>query len=96
MAGKKPKAKCVVSTKRKQYETIPDAQLLTEIAKRVSNTKNYLQAFKKADSNFDPETGIFNYSFMKEYSKEPTPREVGEKDWFNKLQPLRTDIKITI
>ena len=92
-AGKKPTAKCVVSTKRKQYDTIPDAQLLTEIAKRVSNTKNYLQAFKKADKNFDPETEIFNYSLMKEYSKEPSPREVGEKEWFDKLQPLRTDME---
>lgn len=92
-AGKKPTAKCVVSTKRKQYDTIPDAQLLTEIAKRVSNTKNYLKEFKKANNNFDPETEIFNYSVMKKYSKEPSPREVGEKDWFNKLQPLRTDME---
>ena len=92
-AGKKPTAKCVVSTKRKQYETIPDAQLLTEIAKRVSNTKNYLEAFKKADNNFDPETAIFNYSFMKEYSKEPSPIEVGDKGWLDKPQPLRTDME---
>lgn len=92
-AGKKPTAKCVVSTKRKQYDTIPDAQLLTEIAKRVSNTKNYLQECKKANNNFDPETGIFNYSLMKKYSKEPSPREVGEKDWFNKAQPIRTDME---
>jgi beta-lactamase superfamily II metal-dependent hydrolase len=92
-AGKKPTAKCVVSTKRKQYETIPDAELLTEIAKRVSNTKNYLQAFKKADGNFDPETAIFNYSFMKEYSKEPSPIEVGEKGWLDKPQPVRTDME---
>lgn len=92
-AGKKATAKCVVSTKRKQYDTIPDAQLLTEIAKRVSNTKNYLQAFKKANRSFDPETEIFNYSLMKEYSKEPSPREVGEKDFFDKLQPLRTDME---
>ena len=56
-AGKKPTAKCVVSTKRKQYDTIPDAQLLTEIAKRVSNTKNYLQEFINANNDFDPEIG---------------------------------------
>ncbi len=91
--GTKPTAKCVVSTKRKQYDTIPDAQLLTEIAKRVSNSKNYLQTFKKADKNFDPETEIFNYSVQKKYSKEPSPREVGETDWFNKPQPLRTDME---
>jgi len=92
-AGKKPTARCVVSTKRKQYETIPDARLLTEIAKRVSNTKNYLQVFKNADSDFDPETGIFNYSFLKDYSQEPSPREVGDKGWLDKLQPLRTDLE---
>lgn len=92
-AGKKPTATCVVSTKRKQYDTIPDAELLTEIAKRVSNTKNYLQVFKKADKKFDPENEIFNYSVMKKYSKEPSPREVGEKDWFDKPQPLRTDME---
>ena len=91
--GKKPKAKCVVSTKRKQYPTIPDAALLTEIAKRVSNTKNYLQAFTQADNNFDPENEIFNYSFMEEYSDEPSPREVGDKGWLDKLQPLRTDME---
>lgn len=92
-AGKKPTAKCVVSTKRKQYDTIPDAELLTEIAKRVSNTRNYLKEFKKEDKHFDPENKIFNYSVLKEYSKEPSPREVGEKDWFNKSQPLRTDME---
>lgn len=92
-AGKKPKAKCVVSTKRKQYETIPDARLLTEIAKRVRNTKNYLQVFTQDDDNFDPETSIFNYSFMKEYSDEPSPREVGDKGWLDKPQPLRTDME---
>ena len=94
-AGKKPTAQCVVSTKRKQYVTIPDAQLLTEIAKRVSNTKNYLKEFKKADNNFDPEQGIFNYSVLEEYSTEPSPREVGELGWFDKPQPLRTDMEST-
>ena len=92
-AGKKPTAQCVVSTKRKQYVTIPDAQLLTEIAKRVSNTKNYLKEFKKADNNFDPENGIFNYSVLEKYSTEPSPREVGELGWFDKPQPLRTDME---
>lgn len=92
-AGGKPSAQCIVSTKRKQYDTIPDARLLTEIARRVSNTKNYFKALQKADGNFDPETAIYNYSLMKNYSTEPSPREVGEKDWFNKPQPLRTDME---
>jgi beta-lactamase superfamily II metal-dependent hydrolase len=92
-AGKKPTAKCVVSTKRKQYKTIPDAELLTEIAKRVNNTKNYLKEFKKADSNFDPKDDIFNYSVMEKYAGKPLPVEVGEAGWFNKPQPIRTDME---
>lgn len=91
--GKKPMAKCVVSTKRKQYETIPDAQLLTEIAKRVSNAKTYLQEFTQENGDFVPEASILNYSFMKEYSQPPSPREVGEKGWLDKLQPQRTDME---
>jgi len=94
-AGKTPTAKCVVSTKRKQYDTIPDAELLTEIGKRVSNTRTYLTEFQKVDPNFNPEEDIFNYSVMKNYSNEPTPREVGDKGWLDKLQPMRTDMEST-
>ena len=91
--GKKATAQCIVSTKRKQYDTIPDAELLTEIGRRVSNTQTYLNEFEKADPNFDPEQAIFNYSVMKKYSKQPSPREVGEKGWLDKPQPIRTDME---
>ena len=37
----KSKAKAVVSTKRKNYETIPRSALLAEIGKRVKNVRNY-------------------------------------------------------
>jgi hypothetical protein len=40
VSGKK-KAKAVVSTKRKNYETIPRAALLAEIGRRVKNVRNY-------------------------------------------------------
>jgi hypothetical protein len=92
-AGQAPTAKCIVSTKRKQYNTIPDAELLTEIGKRVSNTQNYLKAFQDTNPNFDPDEAIFNYSVVKAYSSEPTPREVGDKGWLDKPQPLRTDME---
>jgi hypothetical protein len=91
--GKKPTAQCLVSTKRSQYDTIPDAELLVEIGKRVSNTKAYLAEFQGANPSFNPDEEIFNYSIMKNYSKEPTPREVGEKGWLDKPQPLRTDME---
>jgi beta-lactamase superfamily II metal-dependent hydrolase len=40
----KPKGKAVVSTKRKNYETIPRSALLAEIGRRVQNTRNYKDA----------------------------------------------------
>ena len=30
---------------------------------------------------------------MKKYSGEPKPREVGDKGWLDKPQPLRTDME---
>jgi hypothetical protein len=42
------KAKAVVSTKRKTYETIPRAALLVEIGKRVQNVRNYQEALGEA------------------------------------------------
>ena len=36
-----PKAKAVVSTKRKNYKTIPRSALLVELGKRVQNVRNY-------------------------------------------------------
>jgi hypothetical protein len=92
-SGKTPTAKCVVSTKRKQYDTMPDGELMTEVGKRVCNTRTYLTVFRDTDPDFDPERDIFNYSVMKEYSAEPTPREVGDKGWLDKPQPIRTDME---
>ena len=37
----KPTARALVSTKRKNYETIPRSALLAELGKRVQNTRNY-------------------------------------------------------
>lgn len=91
--NKKPKALCLVSTKRKQYDTIPSAELMVEIGKRVANTKNYDSHLRGEDPDFDPETDIFNYSIMKEYSNQPSPRQVAEKGWFDKPQPQRTDME---
>ena len=30
---------------------------------------------------------------MKTYSKKPSPREVGDKGWLDKPQPIRTDMQ---
>lgn len=73
----KAKAKAVVSTHRGNYETIPRTDLLAEIGTRVSNTKNYAQAFEKAGkkTSIVPKFGEF------------------EKKSFDKPQPLRTDLE---
>ena len=73
----KTKAKAIVSTHRGNYPTIPRTDLLAEIGQRVSNTKNYADAFKKAG---------------KKTSEVPSFAEF-EKKSFAKPQPLRTDLE---
>jgi hypothetical protein len=75
--GSKAKAKAVVSTQRGRFDTIPRADLLVEIGRRISNTKTYDTAFKQAGL----ETSIVpNFD---EY----------ENASFAKPQPLRTDLE---
>ena len=74
----KAKAKAIVSTRREEpSETIPRTDLLAEIGKRVSNTKNYADAFKRAGKKTSevPKFGEF------------------EKKSFAMQQPLRTDLE---
>jgi L-ascorbate metabolism protein UlaG (beta-lactamase superfamily) len=76
-AASKAKAKAVVSTHRGNYPTIPRTDLLAEIGDRVSNTKSYAAAFKKAGkkTSIVPKFGEF------------------ESESFAKPQPLRTDLE---
>ena len=76
-AKSKAKAKAIVSTRRGNYETIPRTDLLAEIGKRVSNTRNYAAAFQKAGKKTSavPKFGEF------------------EKKSFAQAQPLRTDLE---
>ncbi|ATU94841.1 metallohydrolase [Phyllobacterium zundukense] len=46
-----PKAKAVVSTKRKNYETIPRSELLVELGRRVQSVRNYQQRLGVAAFN---------------------------------------------
>jgi hypothetical protein len=73
----KTRANAIVSTHRGNYPTIPRADLLAEIGKRVSNTRNYDAAFKKANVRT---------------SKVPKFAEY-EKESFVEPQPLRTDLE---
>jgi hypothetical protein len=71
------KAKAVVSTRRGNYATIPRSDLLAEIGKRVSNTKNYATAFKQAGKSTHDVPKFDEF----------------EKQSFAEPQPLRTDLE---
>jgi hypothetical protein len=73
----KAKAKAIVSTHRGNYPTIPRTDLLAEIGTRVSNTKNYADAFKKAGKKTS-DVPLFDDK---------------EKKSFAKPQPMRTDLE---
>jgi hypothetical protein len=76
----KKKAQAVVSTRRGNYETIPRSDLLAEIGERVSNTRIYATAFKKAGKSTDDVPKFDEF----------------EKESFAKPQPLRTDLEGTL
>ena len=73
----KAKAAAIVSTRRGNYPTIPRTDLLAEIGGRVSNTRNYADAFTKA---------------LKKTSEVPQFAEYERKS-FAKPQPRRTDLE---
>jgi hypothetical protein len=67
----------IVSTRRGNDDTIPRTDLLAEIGRRVSNTRNYADAFGKAN---------------KKTSEVPKFDEF-ESESFAKPQPSRTDLE---
>ncbi|PBC01431.1 metallohydrolase [Mesorhizobium sp. WSM3860] len=73
----KAMAKAVVSTRRGNYETIPRSDLLVEIGRRVSNTKNYQIALRGAGI---PTSNVPKFAEF-------------ESESFAKPQPLRTDLE---
>lgn len=73
-------AQAVVSTLRKNFKTIPDSLLLTEIGRRVKNTRIYSKEFaKKGLQNSD-------LKLFRDY----------EETWFEEPQPLRTDCELLL
>jgi len=64
----KPKARAIVSTKRKNYETIPRSALLAEIGRRVQNVRNYKEALGTRATTLPKYT-----EFEKAWIKSPQP-----------------------
>jgi len=88
-AGKKPTAQAIVSTEREFYNPIPECAVLVDLARRVSNTRNYGAEFKK--KNKDPK-GIW----ISTKAKKNKFFETYEKEFLDNPQPLRTDLEFEL
>jgi hypothetical protein len=88
-SGKKPTAQAIVSTEREFYNPIPECAVLADLARRVSNTRNYGAELKA--KNKDPE-GIW----ISAKAKKNKFFETYEKEFLDKPQPLRTDLEFEL
>jgi beta-lactamase superfamily II metal-dependent hydrolase len=87
--GEKPTAQAIVSTEREFYNPIPECAVLVDLARRVSNTRNYGAEFKK--KNKDPQ-GIW----ISTKAKKNKFFETYEKEFLDQPQPLRTDLEFEL
>jgi beta-lactamase superfamily II metal-dependent hydrolase len=88
-AGIKPKAQAIISTEREFYNPIPECSVMVDVARRVSNTRNYGASFAK--KGIEPEslwatTKAKRYKFYETY----------EKSYLSLPQPLRTDLEFAL
>ncbi len=84
-----PTAQAIVSTEREFYPTIPDCSVLADLARRVSNTRDYGAAFGK--KTIDPQ-GIW----VSEKAKRLKFFDNFEQEFLNQRQPLRTDLEFAL
>jgi beta-lactamase superfamily II metal-dependent hydrolase len=88
-SGKKPTAQAIVSTEREFYDPIPECAVLVDLARRVSNTRNYGAEFKK--KNKDPKD-----IWISTKAKKNRFFETYEKEFLDQPQPLRTDLEFEL
>ncbi len=87
--GKPATALAIVSTEREFYPTIPDGELLVELGKRVSGTRDYselLHGVKKNPESLWVTTKAKKHRFFESY----------ERDFLDKHQPPRTDLEFAV
>jgi beta-lactamase superfamily II metal-dependent hydrolase len=82
----KPTAQAIVSTEREFYNPIPECKLLVDVARRVSNTRDYGERLKK--KKIDPRT-----IWATTKAKKNKFFDTYEKAFLNQPQPLRTDLE---
>lgn len=88
-AGKKPVAQAIVSTEREFYNPIPECAVLVDLARRVSNTRNYGAELKR--KNKDPKR-----IWISTKAKKNKFFETFEKKFLDTPQPLRTDLEFVL
>ena len=84
--GAAPTAMAIVSTEREFYNPIPECKLLVDLARRVSNTRNY--GARLAAKGIDPKSiwvtpKATRNKFFEKY----------EEQFLDQPQPLRTDLE---
>lgn len=84
-----PTAQAVVSTEREFYNPIPECKLLVDLARRVSNTRNYGEDLAK--KGIDPKTVWATTKANKNKFF-----ETYERDFLDRPQPLRTDLELVV
>ena len=89
MKGAKPTAQALVSTEREFYNPIPECKVLVNLAKRVSNTRNYGESLKKA--KIDPKS-----IWVSTKAKKNEFFDKYEKDFLDQPQPMRTDLEFQL
>lgn len=85
-SGKKATATAIASTEREFYNPIPESKLLVDIARRVSNARNYGTLLKQ--KGIDPKT-----IWLTTKGKKNKFFEKYERDFLHSPQPLRTDLE---
>jgi beta-lactamase superfamily II metal-dependent hydrolase len=85
-AGARPSAQAIVSTEREFYNPIPECKLLVDLARRVSNTRNYGKSFER--KGIDPKT-----IWATDKAKKNRFFETYERDFLNQPQAVRTDLE---
>jgi hypothetical protein len=88
-AGKKPTAQAIVSTEREFYDPIPGCKLLVDLARRLSNSRNYAADLKK--KGIKPTT-----IWITDKAKRKKFFEKYEKAFLDQPQPLRTDLEFLL
>jgi beta-lactamase superfamily II metal-dependent hydrolase len=87
--GGKPTAQAIVSTEREFYAPIPECELLVDLARRVSNVRNYRSSLK--DKKIKVES-----IWVTPKAKKHKYFENYEREFLDKPQPLRTDLEFLL